>query len=82
MPPPNTAQRASIISAIASEMKLDPKLDISRLAAETEGWSGAEVASILRDAAAAAIRENVDAQVVESRHVRIACRAACSAVQS
>jgi ATP-dependent 26S proteasome regulatory subunit len=65
-------QRASILAAVASEMQLDQKLDISALAAETEGWSGAEVAAILRDAAAAAIRENVDAQLVEARHVRMA----------
>jgi ATP-dependent 26S proteasome regulatory subunit len=72
VPPPNAVQRASILAAVASEMQLDQKLDISALAAETEGWSGAEVAAILRDAAAAAIRENVDAQLVEARHVRMA----------
>jgi SpoVK/Ycf46/Vps4 family AAA+-type ATPase len=53
-------------------MQLAENLDVSSLAASTEGWSGAEVAAILRDAAAAAIRENADAQCIETRHVRIA----------
>ncbi len=73
MPPPNAEQRAEILSAVASEMKLDRNIDISILAAKTEGWSGAEVAAILRDAAAAALRENVNAQLVEGRHIRIIC---------
>jgi ATP-dependent 26S proteasome regulatory subunit len=71
VPPPTLAQRASILSAVASEMHLAENLDVSSLAASTEGWSGAEVAAILRDAAAAAIRENADAQCIETRHVRI-----------
>lgn len=71
VPPPTLAQRASILSAVASEMHLAESLDVSSLAASTEGWSGAEVAAILRDAAAAAIRENADAQCIETRHVRI-----------
>jgi transitional endoplasmic reticulum ATPase len=73
VPPPNAEQRAEILSAVASEMKLDRNIDISILAAKTEGWSGAEVAAILRDAAAAALRENVNAQLVEGRHIRIIC---------
>jgi SpoVK/Ycf46/Vps4 family AAA+-type ATPase len=72
VPPPTLAQRASILSAVASEMHLAENLDVSSLAASTEGWSGAEVAAILRDAAAAAIRENADAQCIETRHVHIA----------
>ena len=72
VPLPNAAQRASILFAVANEMQLDQKVDISSIAAATEGWSGAEVASILRDAASAAIRENVDTQLVEARHVRVA----------
>jgi transitional endoplasmic reticulum ATPase len=72
VPPPTLTQRASILSAVASEMKLAENLDIYSLAAASEGWSGAEVAAILRDAAAAAIRENVDVQFIETRHVGIA----------
>ena len=72
VPFPNAAQRASILFAVANGMQLDQKVDISSIAAATEGWSGAEVASILRDAASAAIRENVDTQLVEARHVRVA----------
>jgi ATP-dependent 26S proteasome regulatory subunit len=53
-------------------MQVAKNLDISSIAAATEGWSGAEVASILRDAAAAAIRENGNAQLIEARHIGIA----------
>jgi ATP-dependent 26S proteasome regulatory subunit len=73
VPPPTAAQRASILAAVAGEMQLSDNFDISALASATEGWSGAEVAAILRDAATAAIRENVDAQFIEARHVRIVC---------
>ena len=72
VPPPTAAQRASILSAVAGEMQVADNFDISALASATEGWSGAEVAAILRNAATAAIRENVDAQFIEARHVHIA----------
>ena len=71
VPPPTAAQRAAILSAVAGEMQLAENLDICALAAATEGWSGAEVAAILRDAATAAIRENPDAQCIQARHIRI-----------
>ncbi len=72
VPPPTAAQRASILTAVAGGMQLAENLDLPFLAAATEGWSGAEVAAILRDAAAAAIRENLDAQFVEARHIGLA----------
>ena len=71
VPPPNSAQRQSILSAVAGEMQVAESFHISALVTATEGWSGAEVAAILRDAATAAIRENVDAQFIEARHVSI-----------
>jgi ATP-dependent 26S proteasome regulatory subunit len=52
-------------------MQVAESFHISALVTATEGWSGAEVAAILRDAATAAIRENVDAQFIEARHVSI-----------
>ena len=72
VPPPTLAQREAVLSAVASQMQVAKNLDISSIAAATEGWSGAEVASILRDAAAAAIRENGNAQLIEARHIGIA----------
>ena len=53
-------------------MQLAKNLDFPSLAAATDGWSGAEVAAILRDAATAAIRENVNTQFVEARHIDLA----------
>lgn len=71
VPPPNSAQRQSILSAVAGEMQVAESFHISTIVTATYGWSGAEVAVILRDAATAAIRENVDAQFIEARHVSI-----------
>ena len=62
----------SILSAVAGGMQLAKNLDFPSLAAATDGWSGAEVAAILRDAATAAIRENVNTQFVDARHIDLA----------
>ncbi len=72
VPPPTAAQRLSILSAVAGGMQLANNLDFPTLAAATDGWSGAEVAAILRNAATAAIRENFNTQFVEARHIDLA----------
>ena len=54
---PDRAGREAIFKVHAKNKKLDPKIDFSFLAKRTVGFSGADIASILNDAAILAIRE-------------------------
>lgn len=48
--------------------------DFARLAAESEGLSGAEIAAVCREAALAALREDMSAQSVQLRHYMTALK--------
>jgi transitional endoplasmic reticulum ATPase len=49
-------------------MPLAPDVDLNQLAALTEGYSGADLEAVCREAALSAARENMDADRVEWRH--------------
>lgn len=53
---PDKAGREAIFKVHAKNKKLDPKIDFGFLAKRTTGFSGADIASILNDAAILAIR--------------------------
>ena len=48
---------------------------MSDLATRTEGFTGAEVAAVCREAGMAALRESLDADCVRARHFDLALRA-------
>ncbi len=54
---PDRAGREAIFKVHAKNKKMDPKIDFGFLAKRTVGFSGADIASILNDAAILAIRE-------------------------
>ena len=61
-------------------MPLAADVDLGALAATTEGFTGAELAAICREAALAALREDVDgAAAVAGRHFAAARAAAAPA---
>jgi transitional endoplasmic reticulum ATPase len=61
VPPPAEAARRAILDVHTREKPLAEDVDLDALAAETEGYSGADVAALCRAASMRAIRERTDA---------------------
>ena len=62
--------REAILKVHARNLKLESGLDLQWIARGTPGFSGAELANLMNEAAIAATRE--DAEAVDRRHVEIA----------
>lgn len=72
VPPPDAAARAEILRAAARTVPLASDVDLGALAAELDGFSAADCAALIREAALAAMRESLDAASVSSAHVAAA----------
>ena len=72
VPPPDAAARAEILRAASRHTPLAPDVDLDALGAELEGYSAADCAAVLREAALTAMRESLDAAEVTSAHIAAA----------
>ncbi len=72
--PPDMEGRHSILKVLTRNVPLAEDVDLMELAAVTDGFSGADLAALVREAALEAIREDVKAQKVEMRHFREALK--------
>jgi transitional endoplasmic reticulum ATPase len=72
VPPPDAAARAEILRASGRNIPLADDVDLDALAADLEGYSAADCAAVLREAALAAMRESLDAAVVTGAHIAAA----------
>ncbi len=68
VPPPDKAARLAIFKIHTREMPLDEDVDLDILASVTEGYTGADIEAVVREAAMLAARENINAQRVSMRH--------------
>ena len=62
---PTEAGRRQILAIHTAKVKLDSKVDFDRLAQVTSGFSGADLANIVNEAALLAVRRNSDAVTME-----------------
>jgi cell division protease FtsH len=67
---PDVRGREAILRVHARRMQLDPQLDLSWIARGTPGFSGADLANLLNEAAIAATRDNSEA--VSRPHIEYA----------
>ena len=75
VPPPDAAARAEILRAASKRTPLGPGVDLDAVAAGTDGYSGADLAALVREAALAAMRRDLDAPEVTADDVLAARRA-------
>jgi len=68
VPPPDKKARLEILRIHTRNMPLADDVDLELLAIRTEGYSGADLAALVREAAMLALREDVDATKVHMRH--------------
>ena len=72
VPPPDADARADILRAAAAHTPLAPDVDLDALGAELDGYSAADCAAVLREAALTAMRESLEATEVTAAHVAAA----------
>lgn len=71
VPPPDAAARAEILRTSARSVPLSG-VDLDELAADLEGYSAADCSALLREAALAAMRRDIDAATVTADDVATA----------
>ena len=72
--PPDKASRHAIFRIHTKDMPLADDVDLEELATITEGYVGADIEAICREAVMLALRENLNAEKIEMRHFLEAIR--------
>ncbi len=75
VPPPDAEARTAILKATVKHVPLDPAVDLLDLGARTEGFSAADCAALVREAALTAMRESMEASTVTAAHMEAALAA-------
>ncbi len=65
---PDEKAREEILKVHTQNMPLDSKIDLKKLAKDLEGYSGADIESIVREAGIRALREDINAKKVKKKH--------------
>ncbi|ADI32436.1 CDC48 family AAA ATPase [Staphylothermus hellenicus] len=68
VPPPDFKARIEIFKVHTKKMPLAPDVDLEELARRTEGYTGADIAAVCREAAILALREEFKVRPVEMKH--------------
>jgi transitional endoplasmic reticulum ATPase len=68
VPVPTEEGRLNILKIHTKNMPLDKSVDIKKLAEETEGYTGADIESLVREAAMLALREDIETKRVTKQH--------------
>jgi transitional endoplasmic reticulum ATPase len=72
VPPPDAEARAAILETAGRSVPLADDVNLADLARQLDGYSAADCSALLREAALAAMRRNVDAAVVTSEDMAVA----------
>ncbi|MFP4524311.1 MAG: CDC48 family AAA ATPase [Candidatus Woesearchaeota archaeon] len=67
---PDEKARRAVFKVHLQGMKLSKDVDVEQLVAKTEGYVGADIESICREAALLAMREDIDAKEVSMKHFK------------
>ncbi|WP_121388781.1 AAA family ATPase [Actinokineospora cianjurensis] len=69
VPPPDAEARAAILRATSKNTPLSADVDLAAYATTLDGYSAADCAALIREAALTAMRESLDATVVTAHHL-------------
>ena len=72
VPPPDAEARGLVLEAAAKAVPLADDVDLAALGERTEGFSAADCAALVREAALTAMRESMSATTVTAAHVEAA----------
>ncbi len=65
---PDRGERREVLEVHTRKMPLSDKIDLDAIAGKTEGYVGSDLASVCREAAMLAIREDIEVNQVEKKH--------------
>ena len=68
VPPPDKRARLEILKVHTRKVPLADDVDLEKIAELTEGYSGADLEALVREAALTALREDMNAKYVRMRH--------------
>jgi len=68
IPPPDEKSRLEILKVHTRKMPLAKDINLKEWAKKTEGFSGAEIEALCREAAMNAMREKIEAKEVKNKH--------------
>jgi len=71
---PNADERSEIFKVHTKKMPLTKDINIKSLAQKTQGYSGADIEAICREAGMLALRENINAKDVKKKHFEAALK--------
>jgi transitional endoplasmic reticulum ATPase len=72
VPPPDADARSAVLRSTARNTPLAEDVDLAAVATELDGYSAADCAALLREAALTAMRESLEANLVTSAHLETA----------
>ncbi|SFW61164.1 transitional endoplasmic reticulum ATPase [Amycolatopsis australiensis] len=72
VPPPDAEARAAILAASSKNTPLAADVDLAEVASTLDGYSAADCAALIREAALTAMRESLEAREVTAAHVETA----------
>ena len=75
VPPPDKKARLEIFKVHTRRMPLADDVDLEKLAEMTQGYTGADIAAVCREAALIALRENMKPVPVQMKHFEKALKA-------
>jgi transitional endoplasmic reticulum ATPase len=67
-PPPEASERRAILGVHTQDVPLEG-VDLDALAARLDGYTGADIGALVREAAMAALREDMESDKVLARHI-------------
>ena len=70
VPVPSQEGRLQILKIHTSKMPLEKSVNLEYLSEETEGFTGADIESLAREAALLALREDIESKTVTKEHFR------------
>src|SRR3989339_1258118 len=73
-PPPSEEGRVQILKIHTKKMPLTQDVDLKELATSTDGYVGADIESLCREAGIEALRESIDAKEVNMSHFKKALK--------
>jgi len=68
VPVPDKEGRLKILEIHTKKMPLEKDISLKEISEKTEGYTGADIESLVREAAMLALRENKDAEIVQKKH--------------
>lgn len=72
MPPPDAEARTAILTATSKNTPLASDVDLAAVASTLDGYSAADCAALIREAALTAMRESLEAHEVTAAHLETA----------